>query len=196
MKFILPINAVINAQKCVATQDPRFYLEGFHITKKAIEATNGHCLYQAIFKDFEYPDFLPDWRSSFELPDSMIVRMKQHIKKPAKKNGCDFVIFEVEESKVIATTINQFGEPVGVYLGEVVDGRFPDCERVIPTGDPECHKQIGFNSAYLKRLDQVSDSKYSSVKLKSYGETKAAVFEIIGLDQYYSAIFVIMPIRL
>jgi DNA polymerase III sliding clamp (beta) subunit (PCNA family) len=196
MKFILPLQAVINAQHCVATNDIRHYLEGFHVTKTAIESTNGHYLYQAKLKGIKYPDYLPDWRDSFELPDSMIINMKQTIKAPIKKSGCQFVTFEVEDSKVIATTIDMFGKPIGAYLGEVVDGRFPDTERVIPKGDPEPCAQIGFNSAYLKKVDQVSEGKFSSVKLKTYGEHKAAIFEIMSINDHYSSIFVLMPIRL
>lgn len=196
MKFILPLQAVINAQHCTATNDIRYYLEGFHVTKSAIQATNGHYLYQAKFKEIEYPDYLPEWRCDFELPDSMIIKMKQTIKSPVKKLGCQFVTFEIEESKVIATTIDGFGRPVGVFLGEVVDGRFPDAERVIPSGEQEPYSQIGFNSAYLKKVYQVSEGKLSSVKLKTYGENKAAVFEILSLSEHYEAVFVLMPIRL
>ncbi|AUR98053.1 hypothetical protein NVP1246O_46 [Vibrio phage 1.246.O._10N.261.54.E10] len=196
MKFILPLQAVINAQHCVATREIRYYLEGFHVTKTAVESTNGHYLYQAKLKDIEYPDYLPDWRNNFELPDSMIIKMKQIIKKPIKKTGCQFVTFEIEESKVIATTIDQLGRPIGVFLGEVVDGRFPDAERVIPKGEQESHVQIGFNSAYLKKVHQVSDGQFASVKLKTYGENSAAVFEIMSLNEHYSAVFVLMPIRL
>lgn len=196
MKFILPLQAVINAQHCVATSDIRYYLEGFHVTKTAIESTNGHYLYQAKLKEIEYPDYLPDWRDSFELPDSMIIKMKQAIKAPIKRAGCQFVTFEVEGLKVIATTIDMFGQPIGVYLGEVVDRRFPGTEKVIPKGNPEPYAQIGFNSAYLKKVDQVSEGKFSSVKLKTYGENKAAVFEILSLNEYYTSLFVLMPIRL
>ena len=196
MKFILPMQAVINAQHCTATNDIRYYLEGFHVTKQAVQATNGHYLYQAKLKEIEYPDYLPDWRNDFELPDAMIIRMKQPIKKPIKKSGCQFVTFEVEESKVIATTIDQFGKSIGVFLGEVIDGRFPDAERVIPKGEQESHVQIGFNSAYLKKVHQVSDGQFASVKLKTYGENSAAVFEIIGFNEHYEGLFVLMPILL
>ena len=196
MKFILPIQAVINAQHCVASCDVRYYLEGFHVTKQSVQATNGHYLYQAKLKEIEYPDYLPEWRCDFELPESMIIKMKQIIKKPIKKSGCEFVVFEVEESKVIATTIDMFGKSIGVFLGEVVDGRFPDAERVRPKGKQKPCSQIGFNSAYLKKVDQVSDGAYSSVKLKTYGEHKPAVFEILPLNEHYNAVFVLMPIRL
>lgn len=196
MKFILPLKAVINAQSCVSKGDIRYYLDGFHVTKSAVESTNGHYMYQAKMKNFEYPDYLPDWKSSFDLPESMIINMKQSIKKPIKMTGCEFVIFEVNESEVIAKTINQHGGTIGVYLGEVVEGKFPDTSKVIPSGEPEPYSQIGFNSSYLKKVDQVSDGKFSSVKLKTYGENKAAVFEIMSHSDHYDAIFVLMPIRL
>lgn len=197
MKFILPIKAVVNAQKCIANRDVRYYLNGFHVTKNTVEATNGHYLYQAKIKSFEYPDYLPDWKSSFELPESMIIKMKQPIKHPVKKLGCEFVIFEVAESKVIVTTIDQYGNDIGVYLGEVVDGRFPDIERVIPKGDPECHSYVGFNAEYLKKIYEVSSGRFKSVKMKSFGENKAAIFEIIdSVNMHFDAIFVLMPIRL
>lgn len=198
MKFILPINAVTNAQKCVAKYEVRYYLEGFHVTKKAVEATNGHYAYRAKLKEFALPEYLANHAEGCELPESMIIKMKQPIKKPAKSSGCEFVFFDVQDSKVIATTIDQFGGEAGCFLGSVIDGKFPDVEGlVIQTGEPENHSQVGYNADYLKKLSEVCDTEFKSVKLQSYGEDKASVFEIINpINMFYDAIFVLMPIRL
>lgn len=196
MKFILPIKAVINAQKCIANRDVRFYLEGFHVTKQTVEATNGHYLYQATMKQFEYPSYICEMDIDNQLPESMIIKMKQPIKQPAKRLGCEFVIFDVEDSKVIATTVDQYGLDVGVFLGEVVEGRFPDCEKVIPKGEVECHSQVGFNANYLKKLSEITGYT-GHVKMQSYGEQKAAVFTVLDhVNMHFDAVFVVMPIRL
>lgn len=197
MRFILPLTAVLNASKCVSKGDPRYYLEGFHVTKKAVEATNGHYLYRAAFKDFSYPDYLPEWRLDFDLPDSMIIKMKQQIKKPAVKSGCEFVVFEIDGSEVIATTIDQFGGKIGCFLGAVVDAGFPDADKVIPSGEVKQNEPVGFNSSYLKKLNEVSEGRTGSVKMTTYGKDKPALFEITGgFNQYYDAVFVLMPIRI
>lgn len=196
MKFILPTQAVLNAMKCTATADVRYYLEGIHITKDSVEATNGHYLYQVKLKEFEVPDAIKELGYEFEMPESMIVRMKQKIAKPAKRSGCQFILFDVNGDEVVVTPLNQFGQKMACYLGEAVEGRFPDCNRVIPTGEKEDFECVGFNSAYLKKLDEVSDGKYGSVKLKLFGENKAAIFEIMSHSEHYNALFVLMPIRL
>ncbi|WP_346729583.1 hypothetical protein [Serratia marcescens] len=40
--MIFPTRLLRAALVCVAKHDPRYYLEGVHITPKYIEATNGH----------------------------------------------------------------------------------------------------------------------------------------------------------
>lgn len=197
MKFALPINAVINAQKCTAKKDTRYYLEGFHVSKEAISATNGHYLYSAKFKSFEYPESITENHKLDELPDSMIIKMKQPIKKPAAKRGCEFVVFEVTDSKVVATTIDQFGSEIGCFLGLVVDGRFPDVSKVIPSEkEKEDFDLIGFNADYLKKLQEVCEGSFKSVMMKCHRQNKAAVFEISTLSTHYEPIFVLMPIRI
>lgn len=196
MKFILPTQAVLNAMKCTATNDPRYYLEGIHVTKSSVEATNGHYLYQAKLKELKIPDAIKDLGYDFEMPDSIIIRMKQKIAKPVKKSGCEFMLFEINGCDVVVTPLNQFGQKMACYLGEIIEGRFPDCDRVIPTGEKEDFECVGFNSAYLKKLDEVSDGRYGSVKLKLFGENKVAIFEIMSHSEHYEALFVLMPIRL
>lgn len=196
MKFILPTQAVLNAMKCTATADVRYYLDGIHVTKDSVEATNGHFLYQAKLKDCKIPEAIEELGYDFEMPDSMIIRMKQKIAKPVKRSGCQFILFEVNGGEVIATPLSQHGQKMACYLGEIVDGKFPDCDRVIPSGEKEDFECVGFNSAYLKKIDEISDGKYGSVKLKLFGENKAAIFEIMSHSEHYEAIFVLMPIRL
>jgi len=197
MKFALPIKAVTNAQKCQAKDDARYYLNGFHVTSNTVEASNGHFLYQAKIKQFEYPSYICDMNINNQPPETMIIKMKQQIRQPLKKLGCEFVVFEVVDSKVIATTIDHYGSDIAVYLGEVVDGEFPDVKkRAIPYGEPEQHKQVSFNADYLKMLSSVTGYT-GHVKLQSYGEHKASVFTIIDhVNMHFDAIFVLMPIRL
>lgn len=196
MQLILPANAVLNAQKCVAINDVRYYLGGIHVTKVAIEATNGHYMYQAKLKDFKYPDEILESYSPDELPESLIIKMVQPIKKPAVKAGCEFIVFDIDGEKVIATTIDHLGSPLGVYLGEVVDYRFPDTERLIPSGKSEPHDFVGFNSLYLKKVHDIADGRFKSVKMTAYGEDKPVKFEVISNSQYYDSMLVVMPIRL
>lgn len=197
MKFILPINAVLNAIKCQAKGDQRYYLSGIHITQHAVEASNGHYLYQAkLNKDLHYPDYLPDWRSSFDLPESMIIRMKQRITNPIKSSGCEFVIFEVDEKEVIVKPVNKFGEIIACYLGEVIEGKFPNTDNLIPSGEPDNHARVGYNSAYLKKINDIAEGRFKTVTLQSHGEHKASVFKLSVPHDYYTPIFVLMPVRL
>jgi DNA polymerase III subunit beta len=196
MKFILPIDAFLNASKCVEINDPRYYLEGVHVTKNTIEATNGHYLYQAKIKEFEYPDCIKEMSLDSINPESMIIKMIQPVKKPAKTQGCEFIIFDVNENKVIATTVNQFGRELAVYLGEVIEGIFPDARRVIPSGGGESTPLIGLNAGYLKKLSEVCGGRFKSVKMNTFGDNKPVMFEVIDYDKHYSATFTLMPIRL
>lgn len=197
MRFILPINAAINAQKCQASFDVRYYLNGFHVTKTTVEAISGHYAYQAKLKEFSIPDNVAIHCANNELPDSMIIQMNQTIKKPAKRVGCEFVVFDVNESEVIATTIDQFGGKVGCFLGKVIDVRFPDFSKIITDGEINAGEPVGFNASYLKKLSEVADGHIAAVKMQAYGPEKATVFDIINrTNMLYDAKFVLMPLRL
>ena len=196
MKFALPIKAVINAQKCQAKNDVRYYLSGFHVTKSCIEATNGHYLYQAKLKECELPEHLAQHVGSNDLPKSLIINVVQQIKEPTKKHGCEYVMFEIEGNDAIATTINQFGGKIAVYLGQVIDGRFPGTEKIIPKDEDSDFSEIVINADYLKKLHEICDGNFKSVHMKCFGQNKPILFEVKSINTLYESKFIVMPLKI
>lgn len=196
MKFALPIKAVINAQKCQSKNDVRFYLCGFYVTKEAVESMNGHYLYQAKLKECELPDYLTHHVGENDLPESLIINMVQQIKDPIKKHGCEYVLFEVVGSDVIATPINQFGGKIAVYLGQIVDGKFPETKKIIPENVDTDFGEVGVNADYLKKLYEVCDGDFKTVHMKCHGQNKPILFEIKTLSHLYESKFVVMPLKI
>lgn len=196
MKFALPVKAVINAQKCQAKYDVRYYLEGFHVTKGSVVATNGHYLYQANLKNCELPDYMQALVGDNELPESVIINMVQQIKPPIKRAGCEYVLFEIAENDVIATTIDHLGGKIAVYLGKVVDGKFPDVNKIIPSEVESNFAEIGINADYLKKLHEICDGNFKAVHMKCHGQDKPIVFDIKVLNCHYESKFVLMPLKI
>jgi len=195
MKFILPLRVFLNAIQCQADRDVRNYLNGVHISANRVQATNGHYAYNAFVKDYTLPEWV-DFDNKY--PVSLIIAMKQKIRKPTKTKGECFAVIESNNNDVIVTVINWIGEKIGCYLGEIIEGRFPNFHRIYSELKTEKENiSVGFNAEYLAIMKGLSTSKLGSVKMTTHGENKATVFEFLdGCNEYFSQEFILMPMRL
>lgn len=85
----------------------------------------------------------------------------------------------------------------GVGLCSVIDGRFPDVDRVIPKQTAPA-EQIGFNAKYLADVEKCAklfNPKFESVRFELNGNTNAAVANLSS-PTGETAKIIVMPMRI
>ncbi|WP_347254352.1 hypothetical protein [Leminorella grimontii] len=98
---------------CVAKDDPRYYLNGIHITSKYIEATNGHVALRL--------------EHGINTRRNIIIQFIGRI--PARAETTELAFGK----SLLATHYDANEQRVGFTAIKLLDGRFPDMDRVIPT---------------------------------------------------------------
>ena len=169
--------AMLSALLFQAKNDPRYYLIGMCFApENQLYATDGHRLF---IGEHQTP----------ELTENVIVRLK----------GPKFTRFEkatIDTESGVVTYLDENGLRVNLGLCEVVDGKYPDAKRVIPTENVAV-EQIGFNAKYLADVEKVArfyNPRFQSIKIKPNGDTKGSLIEI--RNPWESAKIVVMPMRL
>ncbi len=126
------------AQKFQAVKDVRYYLEGFVLKQDGrICATNGHCMFVC----------------PIERPPVRDIIIKIIGKVPASAVTVEFEF--TSEVGGIARCVNGRLETKDVHLFEVIDGKFPDIDRVIPSTEARARsKEVeppmpAFNIEYI-----------------------------------------------
>lgn len=132
------INAVAPAQ---STEQARYYLNCVYIEDangyRNYTATNGHILLTC--KEELTPD---DER----LPKGLMLRTKA-IKKP---KGYIYAMGELIKPELLNIQ--------GVACIELIDGSYPDYERIIPQNTSEINEYIAFDGKYLQMVEKFIDN--------------------------------------
>lgn len=156
----------LHAVSMAASKDKtRYYLNGVYCKvkdgKQTLVATDGHMM--AIY---ETETGQGDHDGIIISSDAIKTLFKAMPKK------LNFVI-EVKDGQV----------SMGNYItlpNVLIEGTFPDYERVIHTGEPEAITDIGFNPELVKRagdiIKAITDSKYGFLRMQFYGQEEAAIF--------------------
>ncbi|OWO80642.1 hypothetical protein B5C26_17850 [Photorhabdus luminescens] len=110
--MIIDTNLLRAALVCVAKDDLRYYLCGLHITPKYIEATNGHVALRL--------------EHGVNTRRETIIQFHGKVPRKAKATELHFT----KEPYAVHRDIS--GTRVGFNALSVLDGRFPDLNRVIP----------------------------------------------------------------
>ena len=168
------------AKCCQAKDDVRFYLNGIHIYKNIVEATNGHVAVQMTMKKKIRGNFILNVRGSI----------------PAKAK---FTKFEFNKAETIAKHYDIFGSLIQVSCVDVIDGNFPDVNRIIPTEfKPVDH--VGFNTGYVGIFSKMfGNSNMGSAKFQFGGETACALLTStngIVNEEFGNPKFLVMPMRI
>ncbi|HIF4820242.1 TPA: hypothetical protein ACX137_002820 [Serratia marcescens] len=176
--MIFPTRLLRAALVCVAKHDPRYYLEGVHITPKYIEATNG-----CVALRMEH---------GIKTRKDIIVKFDGAV--PAKAETTELVFTK----EPLAVHRDAHGLRIGFTVIRSLDGRYPDLDRVIPTTIDESvipPVQGEYMSYPAKMFGR--DSKMVSVKLAPSGETTACrlLFDNAVCTLFGNPQFVVMPIR-
>ncbi|EMK7726237.1 hypothetical protein V9P73_004363 [Yersinia enterocolitica] len=79
----------------------------------------------------------------------------------------------------------------------MVDGRFPDIQRIISNFKSKPTDEIGFNAGYLADIEKAAklySPKFCGIKIKPNGNTDASIVELHGA--FDKGTVVIMPMRI
>jgi len=160
-----------------AKNDARYYLSGLCFKPGGVFAsTDGHRLFFGQHKN--------------DNEDEIIV---SNIKSPTKKYH--EAIFDTDSG--IVEFNDEIGIRVGLAIFSVVDGRFPDVERILPKSFQPVDA-IAFNAGHLASIEKAAkffNSRWHSVKIQFSGASSASVCELRSPDGEVSKV-VIMPMRL
>lgn len=163
---------------CVAKKDPRYYLQGIHITPQHIEATNGHV---ALRMDH-----------GIKTSKDIIVWFGGAIPTRAE-------LTEIHLGKEpYAVHRDEAGERIGFTVLKTLSGRFPDMNRVIPKTIDE-NATPALSAHYLSYPVKMfgKDSESLRIRLAPSGDTTACrlMFDRAVMKKFGNAQFVVMPMR-
>lgn len=177
MLLTLTKPALLSALLFQAKNDPRYYLMGFCFAPgKELYSTDGHRL------------FIGEHQTD-GLEQNIIVRLKG-----PRFTRFDKATFDTESG--VVTYLDEFGVRQNLGLCEVVDGKYPDVKRVIPT-DNKSVSEIGFNAKYLADVERVArlyNPKFESIRIKPNGSSTGSLIEI--RNPWETAKIIVMPMRL
>ena len=159
------LRALIDRTKfAMSTEETRYYLNGIYLHEAERDgvavlravATDGHRLAR-----FEMP--LPE--GATDMPGIIIPRKAIQELRKLSDDAADTIKISLSESKI------RFEFDHIVLTSKLIDGKFPDYERVIPKGNDkivECDPKT-FTSA-IDRVSTISDGKSRAVKIALDGK--------------------------
>jgi len=168
------------AQHCQGKEDIRYYLNGIHIYKNIVESTNGHVAVQMTMDK--------------KIRGNFILNIKGVV--PAKAQWTKF-IFDKDET--IAKHYDCYESLISVSCVEVIDGKYPDIDRVIPQkfGPIEA---IGLNTEYVGLFGKMFGKNYmSAAKFQFSDKNSAALITAaspIVRSEFGNPKFIVMPARI
>ena len=160
-----------------AKADIRYYLNGVcFMPGGKLAATDGHRMFMGSHEN--------------ELTENVIVSIE---KSPVKKYGhaiCDTETGLVEFFDILE-------QRVGTALCKLVDGRYPDVERIMPK-ESNAVDRICFNAGYLADVEKCAklfNPKWKSIIFELNGNTNAAV-ATVNSPTGETAKIIVMPMRI
>lgn len=187
MQFSILRKQLKAMSRLAATNDLRYYLNGLHIVQDNrgtyIEATNGHILGRLLID--ETPVANP---CSVILPLESVKNLAATGKK-GKENLC----FTVEGVKI--TVITAMSETMTF---QAIEGKFPDCDRVIPTlTSNKGLEQSTYNPDYISAFHDCANDlrgyKTSNVTVQILQRGNDS--GLVNIDSEPLFVGVIMPMR-
>lgn len=161
-----------------AKQDMRYYLNGIcFMPDGRVAATDGHRAFIAS-------------KHENKLTDNVIVSVS---KSPLKRYS--YALLDTKTKMV--TYHDELDVMVGAGICELIDGRFPDIDRIIPKQTAPA-EQIGFNAKYLADVEKCAklfNPKFESVLFELNGNINAAVANI-SAPTGETAKVIVMPTRI
>ncbi len=166
---------------CTASQeDTRKILRGVHITPTHIQATNGIAAVSM------------SHGSKTEIEGVFIL----HGDIPASAEG---TVFQKIGSQWIAAHLDDYERPVGHNELELVEGKFPDLGKLLPTEEEPCSEFPIFAAELLALPYRMFGNVFTSmpVNFKLFGPEKPCqvLFNVAVNTFYGDPVLVIMPMK-
>lgn len=189
---ILPAQVLAAAQLCQAKNEVRYYLNGIYIDSKSIAGTNGHILFRN-----DYADRLENYHQNhFEpgiIEKPVIINMDSAVPKAAwtaSLNSIDATKGYIEYRKATM-------DICGRAFFDVIDGKYPDIDRVMPKTDPVPVANIDLNQEYVALTGKVLAKfyRFAGARMTFYGEN-SSVKVSRQTAEHGEVIMLIMPCRL
>lgn len=206
MKLCVPYKFWEAAMMVAPKDDVRYYLNGVHLAGNRIEATNGHMLYQAKIRLSDgalqtnngSEPFDPVW------PDLIIQSVGAEPTSSVKNKTVWLHISAVEDANnfnLVIYYVDSMFSVLHIQPASIVDGRFPDANRVIPNGKkaPKEAFLIGFNPEYLAMPSKLlrREKEFKGVKMEAYAQNESAKIQLCRpASEAEEELLVIMPIRI
>lgn len=169
--------ALLSAMIFQVHKDVRYYLNGICFApNKKLYATDGH---RAFIGE----------HATEELSENIIITIK--VAKFTK-----FEKAEIDTELGLISYLDENGLRVGAGVCEVVDGRFPDIERIISKFESKPTEEIAFNAGYLADIEKAAklySPNFCGIKIKPNGNTEASIVELNSA--FDKGTVVIMPMR-
>lgn len=199
--------ALTSALHCAPKKDVRHYLNGvnlrFNANSVEVTATDGHTLFNVkapTSTDSVVPD---DLQGTSIILDRATVDTWVKCSKELAKSDHALVTLTVagdmkKELSIVAPYVPKF------ILGEdLIDGTFPNFDRVIPADRREADPEIGLTLAYLGRAEKALKLFTSVIKMQA-GDARSPVRFVATSDRWtdprdeapVTALYVLMPVRL
>lgn len=154
-------------------RDVRYYLNGVHVTDGRLEVTNGH--YLVITRDEKL------------YKDEHIFTLIGQIPAKSFETSIDF-------DTLIATHTNVHGLKVGLSIIELIDGKFPDTEKLLKQFSNGASASVGFNPEYIGLPFKLFKSRQVKLLLGSDESMSKLEFKVSSIDQDIE--MYVMPISL
>ncbi|EHB8450053.1 hypothetical protein JVZ25_004920 [Escherichia coli] len=171
-------NALLSAMIFQAKGDVRYYLNGVCFSPdKKLYSTDGH---RAFIGE----------HTTDGLTEQIIVAI-------SGPKVTKFETASIDTDTGIVSYLDENGERTSAGVCKVVDGRFPDIERVRAAHESKPVDEIGFNASYLADIEKAArlyNPQFCGVRIKPGGSTGAAIAEFSGA--FGSGQVIIMPMRL
>jgi DNA polymerase-3 subunit beta len=168
------------AKHCQGKSDIRYYLNGIHIYGNIVESTNGHVAVQMTMDK--------KIRGNFILNIIGVI--------PAKALWTKFIF---HKSETIAKHYDSCEQLISVSCVDVIDGNFPDINRVIPNKFKPID-YIGLNTEYVGLFGKMFGKNYMSAAKFQFSDKNSAVLitaaSPIVKYEFGNPKFVVMPARL
>ena len=187
MQFSILRKQLKAMSRLAATKDIRYYLQGLHIVQNNrgtyIEATNGHILGRLLIDETPVAN-----------PCSVILPLESVKSLGATgKKGNESLCFTVDGVKV--SVITAMSETM---IFQAVEGKFPDCDRVIPTlTSNKGLEQSTYNPDYIAAFHDCANdlrgykTSNPTVQILQRGNDSG----LVNIDSDPLFVGVIMPMR-
>lgn len=191
MKYTIEITDVREfrlAQSVVAKDGVRYYLNGVYLEPSKGTATGADCHRLACA-----PAIAASKRPSAIIRFSKMIPMNA-VEAEIRMSDCVVTHDQVVAGNVVMETKNKRGTVV-LIPGEIIDGKYPNYDRVIP--DPATHghgagiPKISFNASYVADMVKAFNEPFHGVTL-SFDTADDSI--LVGI-QGSSARCMVMPLR-